>query len=493
MPTEKFGRFSLFGLAGLSNLDFEDVKPIIWQTPGDRGLNPDIREDFKKDAHLLNLGMHHTITLNNSSYLKSTLAYSREGIKDEVFEIHTAGSENINGSDRQLNFNSKLRKSTYRAGITYHNRLNARHTIQTGSHYALFDYDYRQTQLPDDTGERITLTDFREQAGAVFNFISWQFRAHQDVTIVSGLHNANVLLNNKGTLEPRIALNWRITPSATIHAGYGNHSTMEGIHHYFARIEAEDGTISQPNQDLGLLKAHHYVVGFEQRLGTNMMGKIEFYLQDLYNLPVGNDETSSFATINEGLDFRYVDLVNEGTGTNYGVEVTLERFFANSYYFVLNGSLYNSKYTALDGIERNTKFNGNYLANILIGKEFENLGKNNNQSLLINAKAFFGGGQKIIPLLRDNQGNLTVDPANNRFWDYNRAYENSLDDIYAVTLSASYKWNKPNTTHEVFLDMINITDKQGRLSEYYDENEPNSIGYITQPFFFPNLMYRVYF
>jgi hypothetical protein len=493
LPTEKLGRFSLFGLAGLSHLDFEDVTPTIWQTPGNRGQIPAIREDFNKDAHLLNLGLHHTITLNSSSYLKSTLAFSQEGITDRVFEIDTADSETVNESGRLLNFNSKIKKSATRAGITYHNRLNARNTFQTGSHFTLFDYNYRQSQLSDHSSGRVVLNDFQEQASTISNFFSWQFRPHQDITVVSGLHITNVLLNSQSTLEPRIAVNWRITPSGTFHAGYGNHSTMESIHHYFAQIEAEDGTITQPNQDLGLLRAHHFVAGYEQRLGTNMRGKIELYVQDLYNLPVENDETSSFATINEGLELRYFDLVNEGTGRNYGVEVTLERFFSNSYYFVLNGSLYNSAYTALDGMKRNTKFNGNYLANIIIGKEFNNLGKSNNQTLLINAKAFFGGAQKIIPLLRDSQGNLNIDPANNRFWDYDRAYEDGLDDIYAITLSASYKWNKPNTTHELFLDLINITGKEGRISEYYDESEPGSIGYITQPFFFPNMMYRVYF
>jgi outer membrane receptor protein involved in Fe transport len=224
-----------------------------------------------------------------------------------------------------------------------------------------------------------------------------------------------------------------------------------------------------------------------------MRAKIEAYYQHLYNLPVENSDTSYFSTIVEGLDFRYVDLVNKGKGKNYGIEITLEKFFSNSYYFLINASVYESKYTALNGKERNTPFNGQYLVNFLCGKEFQGLGKKNNQALGLNARAFFGGGRKIIPLLRDAQGNLAVDPANNRYWDNDKAFQNSLDDPYQVQLSANYKWNKRHATHELFLNFDNITNHKGKIMEFYDESEPNKVGHMTQFGFFPNVMYRVYF
>lgn len=190
---------------------------------------------------------------------------------------------------------------------------------------------------------------------------------------------------------------------------------------------------------------------------------------------------------------QFVDLINSGTGKNYGIELTLERFFADNYYFMLNGTVFNSSYTALDGIERNTPFNSNYLVNALFGKEFHELGKKNNQSLSINAKVFFGGGRRTIPLLRDNDGALAVDPINNIFWDYNKAYERRMEDIYFISLAVSYKWNKPNVTHELFLNLDNLTNNQARLMEFYAPNEPEDIGYRTTFGLFPNLMYRIYF
>ncbi|MEX2632564.1 MAG: hypothetical protein WD267_00905, partial [Balneolales bacterium] len=227
--------------------------------------------------------------------------------------------------------------------------------------------------------------------------------------------------------------------------------------------------------------------------GSNFMGKVEFYYQDLYNLPVENDESSFYATINEGLDYRYVDLVNEGSGKNYGVELTLERFFTDNYYFLINSSLFSSRYTPLDGFERNTPNDGRYLTNILVGREFVNIGRNRNQTLGINAKVFFGGGRKIIPLLRDVDGNLAIDTDTNRFWDYEKAYEFALDDVFTLTISTSYRWNKKRATHELYMNLDNVTNHVARLSEFYDASQPGSVGYISQFGFFPNLMYKVYF
>ncbi|MFN0037515.1 MAG: TonB-dependent receptor [Saprospiraceae bacterium] len=500
LPTEKMGVFSLFGMGGASSFSFEDVTPAIWVIPGNNASRTEIRNDFDKKAHLFNTGIKHSINLGSKSFLHSTLTYSNEGIEDDIFEagivkINDGAGEFLRDSviSKKLSFQGRLQKPVYRGSMTFNHKFNARHKLQIGTKYTLFDYQFAQSQFRGDAKERFVLLDFQEKVGTVRNFASWKFRASEKLSFVSGLHNMNVLLNKKSTLEPRLALEFQATPATKIQLGYGKHSNMESIHHYFAKVEQPDGSVTEPNRDLGLLKADHFVVGFEQRLGKNLRAKLEAYYQNLYNLPVENSDTSYFSTIVEGLDFRYVDLVNEGKGKNYGIEFTLEKFFSNSYYFLLNASVYKSKYTALDGVERNTPFAGNYLINFLCGKEFPRLGKKKNQTLGLNAKAFFGGGRKIIPLLRDAQGNLAVDVANNRYWDYSKAFENSIDDPYQILVSASYKWNKRRATHELFLNLDNVTNNKGRITEFYDESEAGKIGHMTQFGFFPNLMYRVYF
>ncbi|MES2382556.1 MAG: TonB-dependent receptor [Bacteroidota bacterium] len=500
LPTKKLGVFSLFGLGGLSGFELKDVKADLFPTPTNKTNIGNVREDYDKDAFLSNYGLGHTFTLNKKSFVQTALSYSDNGIMEDIFRTKTIKIYDGNGvfvrdsvGNKLLDYKTRLTKSAYRAAVTYNYKANAKNTFQIGSKYALMGYDYNLSHLPDSTNVRFTLVNMNEYIGTVRNFISWKHRFNQNITMVAGFHNMNVLYNHKSTLEPRIAFNWKINPSNAINIGYGKHSTMESVHNYFAKVKQADGSITEPNKNLDLLKADHYVLGYEKRFGKNIRFKTEVYYQYLYNLPVENNDTSYYATINEGTDFNYVNLVNKGTGQNYGLEITLERFFDKNYYFLINASLYESKYKSLEGIERNTLYNGQYLINALAGKDFTNLGKNKNQTLSLNVKMFFAGGQKYIPLLRDANGKLAVDPANNRFWNYKKAYNQSLDNVYEITLSVNYKWNKPTKTHELYVNLQNLTSTQARITEYYDTSKSNSVGYLTQFGFFPNVMYRLYF
>ncbi len=489
LPTKSTGTFSFFGVGGLSGYSLVDVSDLS-TLPGNKFRIIGISKDIDKRTYRGNIGMNHILPINSRSYIKTSLYYSSSGIDDNVYQNATIGDS---VTSRIINFDNNINKSEYRAAINYNYKLNAKNKIQLGTKYTLFDYNYFQRYQHFEGSLPLTLTDFKENIGTLSNFISWKHRLNRNITLVAGLHNMNVFFNNKSTLEPRLAVNWVLSNSSSVHAGYGKHSTIESVHNYYTRVELEDGSVIEPNRELDLLKANHYVLGYKKRFSENLLLKIEAYYQDLYNLPVENLDTSYFATINEDYDYRYVELVNKGTGKNYGLEFTFERFFANNYYYLINVSLFNSKYKSLEGVERNTKYNNNYLVNILAGKEFEHLGKKNNQTIAINTSVFFGGGRKIIPLLRDSEGNIAVDPENNQFWDYKKAYEKKLDDIFQLNLSFSYRFNGLMATHEISIDLMNLTNNRARIYEYYDETEPGSTGYLKQFPFFPNLLYRYYF
>lgn len=488
LPTKNSGTFSFFGVGGLCSFMNQNIVPDRQPIPDYNIVLPGISKDHNKKTFQFNTGLNHTLSINENSFLRTSLSFSVQDNDDDVYETDIRGSGN-----RLLSYRSSLESTAYRGAIKYSNKLNSKNKIQIGAKYTMVDYDNHQHLMQDDSAAMFPLVDFREKIGTIRSFISWRYRLNNNFTVVAGIHNMNVLFNQKSTLEPRVAINWKLNETNTISAGYGKHSCMESIHNYFANVKAGNGNIIEPNKNLDLLKAHHFVMGYEKRFTRNFMAKLELYYQFLYDLPVENLDTSYYATINEDTDFRYVDLVNKGTGKNYGAEITLERFLNKNYYFLLTASVFNSNYKSLENIVRNTQYNRNYLLNVLFGKEFEDLGKKRNQTFAVNTKIYFGGGRKIIPLLRDNQGNLAVDPENNHYWDYAKAYENSIDDVFQLNMSFTYKWNRPKATHELFIDLINVTDNLQRMVEYYDESKPGSIGYVTQFMFFPNFIYRVYF
>ena len=121
----------------------------------------------------------------------------------------------------------------------------------------------------------------------------------------------------------------------------------------------------------------HFVLGYSHQLNKNFGVKAEAYYQYLTGIPIEID-SSAFSLTNAGSGFARVfpnELNNNGTGYNYGVELTIQRYFNKNWHALFSGCLYNSQYTPSDGIERNTSFNGVYAANFLAGREFE-VGKN---------------------------------------------------------------------------------------------------------------------
>jgi hypothetical protein len=444
LPTKRSGTFSFFGLGGLSGFSMDNMGPKDLSTPGRTTSSSLISKDFHKANYLANLGMNHILSVNEKSFIKTSLNFSGTGADDDVFETDTLRTFNIGGepvsesvSPRMHTVQSTIVNSAVRGAITYNNKINSKNRIQIGTKYTLYNFDYFQSIYSDKEDSLINVNDFKNNLGALSNFISWRHSFNENIILVAGLHNMNIFSRNTSTVEPRLSVNWKIDNLNSVHLGYGMHSTIEKIQNYYTKILQDDGSFTEPNKNLGLLKAHHFVIGYEKRFSENLIGKVEAYYQSLYNLPVENSNTSSYATINEGIDYKYVELVNKGSGKNYGVEISLERFFDKNFYFLINGSLFDSKYKTLDGVWRNTRYNNNYIVNILFGKEFRNLGKKQNQTLALNSKVLFMGGQRYIPLLRDAQGNVAVEPENGRYFDFGKSYNKKLDNTFLLNLSVS--------------------------------------------------------
>jgi hypothetical protein len=104
---------------------------------------------------------------------------------------------------------------------------------------------------------------------------------------------------------------------------------------------------------------------------------------------------SYYSLINSSGNYYNDTLVNQGKGRNTGIDITLEKFLTRQYYYLVTISLFDSKYTGGDGIERNSRFNSNFVVNVLGGKEWTIRKKN---ILGINMKISYTGGEYYVPI-----------------------------------------------------------------------------------------------
>ena len=170
------------------------------------------------------------------------------------------------------------------------------------------------------------------------------------------------------------------------------------FHNY---LNKETNEYSTTNLDLGNTKSYHYIFSYSWNFSPKWVLSTELYFQQLRDVPIDSYQ-STFSVLNEGANFRFLrksHLVNQGRGNNYGMELTLEKNFSKNYYILLNGSLFDSKYTPSDGIERNTVFNNKYVFNALTGKEFSISVKNGGLfTFFINTKVTGAGGGYYTPI-----------------------------------------------------------------------------------------------
>ncbi|HBO75592.1 MAG TPA: hypothetical protein DD653_13055 [Marinilabiliales bacterium] len=181
------------------------------------------------------------------------------------------------------------------------------------------------------------------------------------------------------------------------------------------------------------------------------------------------------------------ELINKGKGRNYGLELTVERFYYNNFYFLVTGSLFDSRFTAFDGVERNSAFNGKFASNFLIGKEFRIGDKSKNRTLGVNAKITYFGGNPYTPL--DLQASLDE---NNGVYDMAQYLELQGDNVFKTDFSISYRRDREKSTHELKLDVQNVTNHQSKVYEYYDQGS-HSIESGYQWSIFPNVIYTIQF
>jgi len=326
----KFGKFSFFGIGGVSDINFLNA-----ETDEDDIFANDGEVDSYVTSGVGIIGMNHRYLINDRSYIRTTLAAStsQNTFNEDTYMDEIEKYRSLELDDK----NSRFSISSY-----WNKKFNAKHTVRAGILGEYFNlnnkFDYREEEVTD----WIRVRDFEDGIGLLQTYAQSQYKVSEKWTINSGLHFQYLSFNDDLVIEPRLAFNYSITPNSTINFGYGMHNQMQPLPIYLNETLNPDGTFTKTNQDLDFSRSNHLVLGYDHKFGTNWRLKTEAYYQLLDKIGV-ESFPSSFSVINVGADFGFPDndnLVAEGTGRNYGLELTVEKFFSEGYYGLLSASLY---------------------------------------------------------------------------------------------------------------------------------------------------------
>lgn len=480
----KRGSTSIFGIGGLSNVEFEAE-----DADGSSNLFADNTEDLFFYSRIGVVGIKNITRINNKAYIKTTLATSgtfNNILRDtvELPDLNTIPSYRNVSLEGKNNINTQLNY-----------KFNAKHLLRAGVIADRLFFQLSDSLFNQNAQEWVTLTDDNGSTFVVQPFAQWQYKPTPKWTINLGLHHQWFTLNNDQALEPRAGISWNFHPRHELAFGYGKHSQVPPLRIYFRQVEQPDGSLQNPNQDVTMTRAHHFVLSHNFSITPKMRLKTELYYQDIYKVPVSVNE-NNYSLLNFGSDYSIFfpdSLTNGGTGTNYGIEVTLEHFMDRGFYFLFTSSIYESLYTGSDGQQYGTAFNGNYTFNLLGGKEFffntkKKEGKKEKvMSLVIDGKVTLNGGQRYTPV--DQMASIQAGAV---IFNESRTNELQYPDYFRSDLRIAFKISTKKITQEWAVDFRNITNYQNIFTQEFNPSTGQTEN-TYQIGFLPIGQYRIEF
>lgn len=482
LPKGKAGKLNFFGLGGVSRIDFEgrSIDTTDFYSRKDQDAYP--RTNFYI------AGARHTIDISPKSYIRTVLSVA--GNQSRLIQYQYAMP--LDYSRRWQITDGHDRGTTLRLSSYLNTKIDAKTSLRAGVLAEGQDLRSKVADregLPESAPYRV-IRDLDERTLLLQYFAQARYKPTDKWSFTAGLHAMNFTLNNSFLLEPRASASYQLNPKSSIYASYGLHGQQQPLPVYFYQQALPNESIDRRNRNLDFTKAHHYIIGYENRFAPNWRVKTEAYLQQLFDVPV-EQIPSGFSLLNAGNDFFFPEksgLVNRGTGRNRGIELTLERFLSKSFYLMTTASVFNSTYKGSDGMERNTAFNFGHVANMLAGREWP-IGKSGKNVFTTDIRLTSIGGRYATPVdvtASVAAGREVLDET--RYNELRLAPYFRLDTKFGVRLNST----KRRISHSLYLDLQNLTNRQNIFLRRFNALS-GTTGDVYQIGFFPDFLYRVNF
>ncbi len=427
IPTKKIGDFTIFGMGGNSSNVFTSPEdPAEWEEEKSQ-----FNIDFQSKMGAA--GVTYEKRFGNVLWRNVVAISATESERTQELALAQ------DASSLRYNFSSKRLISL---ASTLQQPIGTRNSIKYGM-YATFQKDGLSIA-------ELLSRVFSDESTLLQPFANLTLRPTSRLTANLGVHYLYYSMSNSHSVEPRISASFALTERQSIAAGYGLHSQQQSPLLYIT-------------SRLDLNKAHHFILNHTFTTRKNSFFKTELFYQrlsDIPNIPINNSPIfPNSAGINLIDVVPFVQYVNSGSGTNYGVELSYQKYLTNGFFMLGNATLYNSTFEIANQTF-NTRFNGNYITNLTIGKEWQ---RTKGRILGLNGRVVYMGGFRDTPidLQASRSFKTTVYEANVPFTAQQTNYFRPDIRIY---------WRKSRAKYSRMLsiDIQNVANYENEAYRYYD-------------------------
>lgn len=412
----KRGQIKLFGVLGSS----ENI--YLGKTDSTKlELQKDLLNINYRSFTTIN-GINNLVTLSNSMFLKSIVAYSTK----EVSRTSSSSSNLWSAPDERDNYTQQKISTLNYISKRFNNWLR----LKTGVYVNYFINEVHSS-----------VNDFAFASGKISDpiiepFVSFEGTILKKLEFKTGFHGMYLPNISYFSLQPRILLKYSISDIESISFNYGLSSQLQPSYIYLTNVENRDlkPTISNSFSLIHQLKIKRISI------------KNEFYYQLFNHIPV--DPTIGFSAFNYFNEQPTSIMEQNGKATVYGYDLTIERDFKN-FYIIASSSIYNSEYR-IGSLNKKARFNTGYNFALTTGKEFAL--KSGNKFISTDIRAVFRNGFR--------------EPNTDYVNQY--VYETQLPEYNRIDLRISYRKNRKNSSVIWAIDIENVANNHNVSYHYYD-------------------------
>ncbi len=394
------------------------------------------------------IGVRHELNMGQRGRLSTVVAYSAlENERSAVgFSLNNVPVivRNVNNQPSKLFLKS-----------VYNYILNAKQNLKVAFVARKDDFSYVQTYK---TGQTNDIRPANRSSWWLQPSVEWEGKWTENWATNVGVRLVqwNNLSNNKQNqtnFEPTGNVHYLFANNSNLTLGYSLQSQM---------VPAQFSVPADLNFSNGadienITKSHNINLAYHFKLSKNILANIEAYYQSIFK--------ASYSTLN-GYDGVYGSSNQNITGRNAGIEIDIQQQLKKGFYWRANVSFYDAKYN-IGSQWSDTQFNGHYISNALVGKEWV-MGTLKNRFLGINVHTILRGG----------------------YFDF---YANqNLKDYFRTDLNVYWKRSHARYSSTVQLDLQNVSNQQNEGWQYFDRRQGKVLT-SYQLGLIPNLAYKVEF
>ena len=464
-PTAKAGTFSVW-FSGLIDHFLNDVADVSdWETLWDSNSSWSRQHSWAG-------GLKHTFRFRSGGTLTSNIACTGAYAKVRLDDYDTSLHEFPNMNSRDNSWNVII-------DVQHQHKFSARYTMQNGFNHQHIAFNTWMDHIQYVGGPLYRIYQSDGNTGLTRAYTNHKLALSDRLSAVAGVNVMWFNLNNQWIVEPRVSMQYKTSATSTLSMAYSMNSRKENTNTYF--VTGSD------NKELGLTRSHYISASFAQRLGDNAILKIEPYWQYLFDVPV--EKGSTYSIINHKLFYQDRQLVNDGAGRNYGVDLTLERYLKDGRYGMFTVTIFSSKYRDAQRVWHHTRQDRGYIANILGGKEWM-VGSAKKNVFGVNTRLTLMGGDRYTPLEDGMTYEDVMKLSDKTIPEYtDNPFSKRLSMNVGYAFSIKYTINGKHGAQHFIIDYLSLRAFNGQTFDIHTHNLKNMYTTLT----FPNIAYRIEF